>query len=72
MTKRELIDNVAKDAGISKKAAARAFDSFTTNIIDTLKEENGRTTIISFGAFSKVSRKARRGRNPLWESQSQV
>lgn len=55
MTKGELINNMAKDAGISKKAAARAFDSFTSNIIEILKEENGRVIIYWFRRFLKGS-----------------
>ena len=62
MTKAELVEAMAKDAGISKSAANKALDSFTTTITKALK--NGKVTLVGFGTFSKVRRKARQGRNP--------
>ena len=64
MTKAELIDQMAKDAGISKTAAGAALDSFTANVTKTLKKKDGKITLVGFGTFSKVRRKARTGRNP--------
>ena len=64
MTKAELIAGIAKDAGISKTAAAAALDSFTTNVTKALKKKNGKVTLVGFGTFQKTRRKARKGRNP--------
>jgi DNA-binding protein HU-beta len=64
MTKAELIENMAKDAKISKAAAGAALDSFTTNVTKALKQKDGKVTLVGFGTFSKVRRKARKGRNP--------
>ena len=64
MTKAELIEKIAGDAGISKTAAAAALDSFTTNVTKALKKKDGKITLVGFGTFSKVRRKARTGRNP--------
>lgn len=64
MTKAELIEQMAKDAGISKAAAGAALDSFTGNIAKALKKKDGRITLIGFGTFQKMRRKARKGRNP--------
>ncbi|MFH1075929.1 MAG: HU family DNA-binding protein [Pseudomonadota bacterium] len=64
MTKTELIDKMAEDAGITKVAAAKAFASFTSSITKTLKKKDGKITLIGFGTFSKSKRKARTGRNP--------
>ena len=64
MTKAELIEKMAKDAGISKTAAGAALDSFTANVTKTLKKKDGKITLVGFGTFSKVRRKARTGRNP--------
>jgi len=64
MTKAELIENMAKDAKISKAAAGAALDSFTTNVTKALKKKDGKVTLVGFGTFSKVRRKARKGRNP--------
>lgn len=64
MTKAELIDQMAKDAGISKAAAGATLDSFMANVTKALKKKDGKVTLVGFGTFSKVRRKARKGRNP--------
>ncbi len=64
MTKAELVEKMAKDAGISKVAAATALNSFMTSVTKALKKKAGKVTLVGFGTFSKVRRKARKGRNP--------
>jgi DNA-binding protein HU-beta len=64
MTKAELIDQMAKDANISKAAADAALKSFIDGVTKTLKKKDGKVTLVGFGTFSKVRRKARKGRNP--------
>ena len=64
MTKAELIDKVAKDAGISKVAAAAALQSFMDNVTRALRKPEGKVTLVGFGTFTKSRRKARKGRNP--------
>lgn len=64
MTKSELIEVMANDAKISKVAAGAALDSFITNITKALKKKDGKVTLVGFGTFAKVRRKARKGRNP--------
>ncbi len=64
MTKAELVEKMAKEAGISKAAAATALNSLTDGITKTLKKKDGKVTLVGFGTFSKVHRKARTGRNP--------
>ena len=64
MTKAELVEKAAKDAKISKVAAAAALNSFMVNVTKALKKKNGKVTLVGFGTFSKVRRKARKGRNP--------
>ena len=64
MTKVELIEKMANDAGISKVAASAALSSFTTCVTKALKKKDGKLTLVGFGTFSKVRRKARQGRNP--------
>jgi DNA-binding protein HU-beta len=64
MTKAELIEKMAKDAGISKVAAGAALDSFMGNVSKALKKRNGKVTLVGFGTFRKVYRKTRKGRNP--------
>lgn len=64
MTKAELVEAMAKDAGISKVAAAAALQSFIDGVTKSLKKKNGKVTLVGFGTFSKSRRKARKGRNP--------
>jgi DNA-binding protein HU-beta len=64
MTKAELVEKAAKEAGISKVAAAAALNSFMSNVTRALKKKDGKVTLVGFGTFSKVRRKARKGRNP--------
>jgi DNA-binding protein HU-beta len=64
MKKAELIEKMAKDSGISKVAASAALESFMTNVTKELKKKGGKITLVGFGTFAKVRRKARKGRNP--------
>lgn len=64
MTKAELIDQMAKDADITKVAAGAALESFLANVGKALKKKDGKVTLVGFGTFQKTRRKARKGRNP--------
>jgi len=64
MTKAELVEKMAKEADISKVAAAAALDSFMDGVQKALKKKDGKVTLVGFGTFSKIRRKARKGRNP--------
>ncbi|WP_373501653.1 HU family DNA-binding protein [Desulfococcus sp.] len=64
MTRTDLINKIAEDAGITKTAAAKAISALTDGITDALKEKDGKVVLIGFGTFSKVHREARTGRNP--------
>jgi len=64
MTKTEIIEKMAKDAGISKAAAATALESFIDGVTQALKKKDGKVTLVGFGTFQKSQRKARKGRNP--------
>ena len=64
MTKAELIEQMAEDAEITKVQASKALNSFMENVIATLKKKDGKVTLVGFGTFSKIRRKARKGRNP--------
>ena len=64
MTKAELVEKMAKDAGISKVAAKAALESFFDGVKKGLKKRNSRVTLVGFGTFRKVYRKTRMGRNP--------
>ena len=64
MTKAELLEQMAKDAGITKSSANVALHSLIDGITKALKKKDGKITLVGFGTFSKVHRKARKGRNP--------
>ena len=63
MTKTELVDKMAKEAKVTKAAAAKALDSFVDGVKKALKKGD-RVALIGFGTFSVTQRKARKGRNP--------
>ncbi len=63
MNKGELIEAIAKEAGLTKADADRALNAALTAITKSLKKGN-RVSIPGFGSFSVSKRKARTGRNP--------
>jgi len=63
MTKAELIDKIANDAGITKKSAEMALESFTGGVMGSLKKKK-KVTLVGFGTFLVSRRAARNGRNP--------
>lgn len=63
MNKAELIDQIAKDAGLTKTQANEALNSFTNAVTSTLKKGDN-VTLVGFGTFSVSQRAARNGRNP--------
>lgn len=63
MNKSELIEQIAKAAGLSKAAAARSLDATTDAIAKALKKGDP-VTLIGFGTFYVGQRAARSGRNP--------
>ena len=64
MTKAELIEQMANDAGITKVAATKALESMISGITKSHKKKDGKITLTGFGTFAKSRRKARKGRNP--------
>jgi DNA-binding protein HU-beta len=63
MTKADLVDVMAKEADITKAAAALALDSYVGALTKELKK-GGKIGLVGFGTFSVSKRKAREGRNP--------
>ncbi len=63
MNKSELVDAMAAGAGISKAAAKKALDSFTTSVTKALKDGD-KVALVGFGTFSTTKRSAREGINP--------
>jgi DNA-binding protein HU-beta len=63
MNKAELIEAVAKRANLSKRDATNAINAALTTIKTETKKATG-VTLVGFGSFQSVKRKARTGRNP--------
>lgn len=63
MNKKDMIEVVAKNVGISKKQANDAIDTVFKSIEGSLKK-NKAVTLVGFGTFSVKNRKARKGINP--------
>jgi DNA-binding protein HU-beta len=63
VNKTELIECMAKDADLSKAAAARALDAMIDGVRKTLKK-GGTVSLVGFGTFAVGKRAARTGRNP--------
>ena len=62
MNKGDLVNEVAKVVS-SKKEAQAAVDCVLTTITDALTKDDT-VTLVGFGTFKAVERKARKGRNP--------
>ena len=63
MTKTDLVNYIAEEAGLTKADATRALDAFMGGVIKGLKKE-GKVTLTGFATFAAVKKAARDGRNP--------
>ncbi|HHZ04453.1 MAG: HU family DNA-binding protein [Acetomicrobium sp.] len=63
MTKSDIVSEVAKATGMSKKDAAVAVDAFIKSVVDALSKGE-EVQIMGFGTFEVRNRAARKGRNP--------
>ncbi|GAB4341574.1 MAG: HU family DNA-binding protein [Desulfobulbaceae bacterium] len=63
MNKKELIEQIAQSAEISKKEAGEALNGFINAVEGTLKN-GGKIQLAGFGSFSVAKRAARTSRNP--------
>lgn len=64
MTKADLVDSVASEAEISKRAASHIVEVILGEITSALRKGE-RVALTPFGSFVVRARKAREGRNPL-------
>ena len=64
MNKAELVEEVASQTGLTKRACRQTIDSITSVIADSLAGGE-KVTLVGFGSFKVRQRKARQGRNPL-------
>jgi len=70
MNKADLINEVAKIVD-TKKAAQEAVDCVLSSITKSLKKGED-VTLVGFGTFKVVKRKARKGRNPSTGEEIQI
>jgi len=71
MNRQELILKIAGDAGITKKAANVALNSFVDGVTTTL-EKGDKVSLVGFGTFKVVNRKARTGVNPQTKAKIKI
>jgi len=63
MNKAELVKKVANQTGLTKKTSREAVDGIISAITDSPAREE-KVTLVGFGVFQVMERKARTGRNP--------
>ena len=63
MKKSELVAKMAEGAGLTKAQAEKALASFIAGVTGALTAGD-KVTLVGFGTFSAITRKARTGRNP--------
>lgn len=63
MTKKELVDYIAENAGLEKKQASAALGATLQGITKALVKRD-KITLIGFGTFSTTDRKERTAKNP--------
>jgi DNA-binding protein HU-beta len=63
MTKAELVDAVARSAGVSKADAERTLGAFFDHVVTSAKKGE-KVSWPGFGSFTTSKRSARTGRNP--------
>ncbi|MBI3329839.1 MAG: HU family DNA-binding protein [Nitrospinae bacterium] len=63
MNKAELVSAMAKTASITRGQAETALKCMQDSVVDAIRKGE-KVTLVGFGTFSTVQRKARTGRNP--------
>jgi len=71
MNKAELVEEVANQTGLTKNVSREAVDAMTSAITDSLTRGE-KVTLVGFGTFQVMERKARRGVNPQTRGTIQI
>ncbi len=71
MNKAELIEGVSDKTGLTKKETGNVIDAITDTVKETMSKGE-RITLIGFGTFHVMKRKAREGRNPQTGEKLQI
>jgi len=71
MNKAELVEVVSDKTGLTKKDVRNVVDALTETIADALSMDE-KVTLVGFGTFQVMERKARRGVNPQTGEEIQI
>ncbi|MFO7982098.1 MAG: HU family DNA-binding protein [Desulfuromonadales bacterium] len=71
MTKADLVNAIADEAGLSKADAEKALKAFTDTVTKALKKDE-KVALVGFGTFSVGERAARTGKNPQTGAQINI
>ncbi|MDR0657934.1 MAG: HU family DNA-binding protein [Mediterranea sp.] len=71
MNKVELISAIAEKSGLSKINSRRALDAFMSSVATSLNNGD-RVSLVGFGTFLVVEKKARTGINPATKKPIQI
>ncbi len=71
MNKTQLIDAIASEAGLTKVQAREALEAMLTTTVQTLGRGED-VTLVGFGSFKVVERKARMGMNPQTKQKIEI
>ena len=71
MNKAELVEEVANHTELTKRTSREAVDAVISAITDSLAREE-KVTLVGFGTFHVMERKARRGVNPQTRKTIQI
>ena len=71
MNKAELIEEVSSETGLTKRTSKEVVDAIISAITDSLVREE-KVTLVGFGTFQVMERKARKGRNPQTGKELQI
>ena len=63
MNKGDLVEELSNQTGLTKRTCREAVDAIISAITDSLAREE-RVTLVGFGTFQVMERKARKGVNP--------
>ena len=71
MSKTELVEQVANQTGLTRRTSREAVNAVFSAITDSLAREE-KDTLVGFGTFQVIERKARRGVNPQTRKAIQI
>jgi DNA-binding protein HU-beta len=63
MNKADLVNEISSRTGLTKSKSSEVIDSVIESIQDSLTRGE-KVTLVGFGTFDTITRKARKGRNP--------